>query len=106
MNRNTQSILAIVACVGLQAGALAPDAKPAASAPAQPIAPALRQSAPDASAVAAKAIAYLRSQQDPKSGGWSVNEKGPTFPAITGLVVNGMLLDPAIKQDDAAVQNG
>lgn len=52
-----------------------------------------------------KAIAYLRSQQD-QSGGWAHRDDGPNFPAITGLVVTGMLADPRIDQNDRAVQAG
>lgn len=59
-----------------------------------------------ADAMAAKAIAFLRSQQDEKTGGWSVNPQGPNFPAITGLVVTGMLKDPAIDCSDPAVARG
>lgn len=52
-----------------------------------------------------KAIAYLRSQQD-QSGGWAHRDDGPNFPAITGLVVTGMLADPRIDQNDRAVRAG
>ena len=48
------------------------------------------------------AIAYLSSQQD-ESGAWSVGNGGRTFPAITGLVVNGMLMHPDIDADDERV---
>lgn len=48
-----------------------------------------------------KAVAYLKSQQDGATGGWSVppaakeGEQGaPNLPAISGLVLTGMLLDP------------
>lgn len=58
-----------------------------------------------ARAVADRAIAYLRAQQD-ESGGWGVRAEGPNFPAITGLVVTGMLLDPAIDAGDADVDEG
>ncbi len=53
-----------------------------------------------------KAIAWLRTQQDADTGGWSVNPdpKGPNYPAITGLVVNGMLMDPAIDAEDPGIQ--
>ncbi len=51
----------------------------------------------------AKAEAYLRSQQDSASGGWAVAPAGANFPAITGLVVNGLLLEPRAADDaDAA----
>ena len=57
-------------------------------------------------AVADCAIEFLKSQQDPKTGGWSHNPDGPNFPAITGLVVNGMLLDPRIDPSNPAVSKG
>lgn len=53
-----------------------------------------------------KAIEYLRAQQDEKTGGWDVKPDGVTFPAITGLVIDGMLHHPAIDGDDPAVQRG
>jgi hypothetical protein len=54
----------------------------------------------------AKAITYLRSQQDPETGGWRVNKQGPTFPAVTGLVLTGMLFEPGISDADPAVSRG
>lgn len=51
-----------------------------------------------------KAIAYLRTQQDAKTGGWCIQDGAPVFPAITGLVLQGMLAQPGITEDDAAVQ--
>jgi len=59
-----------------------------------------------AQAMADRAVGYLRAQQDTASGGWSVNPDGPQFPAITGLVVTGMLLSPEIGADDPAVDAG
>lgn len=53
-----------------------------------------------------RAIGYLRAQQDAATGGWSVSERGPALPAITGLVVHGMLLDPRIDDTDPAVRRG
>ncbi len=53
-----------------------------------------------------RAIAYLRSQQDPRTGGWRENPDGASYPAITGLVIDGMLLDPRIDADDPAVAAG
>jgi squalene-hopene/tetraprenyl-beta-curcumene cyclase len=55
------------------------------------------------------ARAYLLSQQDAESGGWRVPSEGenrPHLPAITGLIVNGMLLgaerDSALAGDAQA----
>jgi squalene-hopene/tetraprenyl-beta-curcumene cyclase len=54
-------------------------------------------------AMAAKAIAYLKTQQDPKTGGWAVppppaegKPPAPSYPAITGLVINGMAMEPGL----------
>lgn len=51
---------------------------------------------------AERAIEYLRSQQG-DTGGWAVPPQGPVFPAITGLAVTGMLMDPAIDTTDRDV---
>jgi squalene-hopene/tetraprenyl-beta-curcumene cyclase len=53
-----------------------------------------------------KAIAYLRTQQNPETGGWRENPDGPSYPAITGLVIDGMLLDPRIDANDPGVAAG
>ncbi|MEM9165799.1 MAG: hypothetical protein AAGB48_02110 [Planctomycetota bacterium] len=54
-----------------------------------------------------RAIEYLRSVRDQDRGGWPLNPDpdagGPEFPAITGLVVTGMLLDPDIDAADPDV---
>ncbi len=51
------------------------------------------------------AIAYLRTTQH-ESGGWGVREGAPVFPAITGLVVKGMLMQPDIDATDKDVSKG
>lgn len=56
--------------------------------------------------VLAKAIAFLRSEQDAETGGWSILPDQPCFPAITGLVLTGMLMEPDIDQNDPAVARG
>jgi squalene-hopene/tetraprenyl-beta-curcumene cyclase len=53
-----------------------------------------------------KAIAYLRTQQDEATGGWSVPENGPNIPAITSLVLNGMLMSEDIDGNDPDVAQG
>jgi len=54
-----------------------------------------------------KAVAFLRLQQDNKSGGWSVPSDGrPHLPGITALVLTGMLMEPGIDADDPAVSRG
>ncbi|MEO0482711.1 MAG: hypothetical protein AAF138_03725 [Planctomycetota bacterium] len=51
-----------------------------------------------------RAVEYLSVQQDPDTGEWERSERGPTLPAITGLVVTGMLLDPDIDASDPRVR--
>lgn len=56
-----------------------------------------------------KAIAFLKAQQDEKTGGWAVPPEGkaqPVIPAFTGLVLNGLLMQPGMKLDDPAVSKG
>jgi squalene-hopene/tetraprenyl-beta-curcumene cyclase len=59
-------------------------------------------------AMIAKSIAYLKTQQDAKTGGWSIPKEAtqPQFPAITGLVINGMLMQPGVDIKDEAVAKG
>lgn len=59
-----------------------------------------------AAAIAEKAIGYLRAQQDEKTGGWSVPKDGPAYPAITALVLTGMLDQPGITANDKSVKAG
>jgi hypothetical protein len=58
--------------------------------------------------MADRAIAWLRTKQDGASGGWSIppQGKGPTFPAITGLVLTGMLMHDGISDADPTVSAG
>jgi len=53
-----------------------------------------------------RAVEFLRSQQDTATGGWSIQAQGSQFPAITGLVLDGMLMEPAIDEQDPAVARG
>lgn len=57
-------------------------------------------------AMIAKAIGYLKSQQDPGKGGWAIPPEGPVYPAITGLVINGMLMQPGVTHEDESVAKG
>ncbi len=68
-----------------------------------------------ARAMLKKAGDYLRAQQDKESGGWSVppppvgKDGGagqPAYPAITGLVLSGLLGDPDARPGDTAVMQG
>lgn len=54
----------------------------------------------------ARAIAFLRAKQDKGSGGWSIPAQGPAYPAITALIVRGMMMQPGITQDDPSVGMG
>ncbi len=54
-----------------------------------------------------RAIVYLRSQQDEKTGGWTLPEEGkPHLPGISALVLTGMLMEPDIDENDPAVKRG
>lgn len=53
-----------------------------------------------------RSIGYLRSVQHGASGGWVVSEDRPTFPGITALVINGMLMEPDIDARDESVARG
>ncbi|CAG0952789.1 hypothetical protein PHYC_00292 [Phycisphaerales bacterium] len=61
---------------------------------------------PDRWAMAARAAVFLRAQQDKATGGWNVNPQGPTLPAITGLVVQGLLMQEGVDEKDPAVSAG
>lgn len=73
------------------------------SAQGQPIDAELRARARD---TADRAIEFLRSQQDPASGGWNHRGDANNLPAITALVCQGMLLDPRVDPSDPAVARG
>lgn len=49
-----------------------------------------------------RAIDYLRAQQDAETGGWAIRPDAPDLPAITGLILDGMLMDPRIDQNHPA----
>ena len=57
----------------------------------------------EARLMADRAIAFLKSKQGP-SGGWGIPEKGPAYPAITGLVLQGMLAHDGVTVADPAVK--
>lgn len=99
MRTGIASVLTLLAGLALATPALAQH-----DAPTPP--PATTKAPADADKMIAKAISYLRAQQDHKSGGWCIQEGAPVFPAITGLILQGMLMDPAITQDDPTVQAG
>lgn len=81
-------------------------ATPTASGQAQPAERLSPQRQAEAYRVLNDAIAFLRAQQDTESGGWAVRPDGVTFPAITALVVDGMLQHPAIDAADPDVARG
>ncbi|MBL0922511.1 MAG: hypothetical protein IBJ10_10340 [Phycisphaerales bacterium] len=64
-----------------------------------------------AEAMITRSIEWLRAQQDDATGGWNVppapaspdEPRSPVFPAITALVVQGMLLQPGVDADDPDV---
>jgi squalene-hopene/tetraprenyl-beta-curcumene cyclase len=117
--------LAVLALLAGSALARQPDAKPL-SPDAQKLSEKVRETTKkvaDATADAAmhakaeamieKAEKFLRSRQDKETGGWSLSKPDkdgkaqPQLPAITALVVNGLLLDPkADPQKDANISAG
>ncbi len=54
----------------------------------------------------AKAIDFLRSKLDKTVGAWGVRDGVAPFPAITGLVIRGMLLEPGMTEEDPTVMAG
>src|SRR5258705_186428 len=76
------------------------------------LAPAARaardEHADKAKAMIAKAIGYLKSKQDAATGGWAVPAQAnkPAMPAITGLVVTGILDQPGADLKDEAAARG
>lgn len=63
---------------------------------------------PDARNMISSAVEFLRGAQDPATGGWGINprEGAPQFPAITALVLRGMVDNGTVRQDDPAVRRG
>lgn len=59
-----------------------------------------------AAEMTAKAIGYLRAQQDAATGAWAHNPAGPNLPAVDALVLTGLLMDPGIDAEDDAVARG
>jgi squalene-hopene/tetraprenyl-beta-curcumene cyclase len=57
-------------------------------------------------AVAARAAAYLWSQQHDETGGWAVNPQGPNLPGISALVLTGLLMEPGASHDDEPIARG
>lgn len=57
-------------------------------------------------ALADKAAAYLLSVQDEETGGWSHNPSGPNLPAISALVLIGLLDHPSHDANDPAIRRG
>jgi squalene-hopene/tetraprenyl-beta-curcumene cyclase len=91
----------VVRCVGF-VGVLAM-VSAFAAAPATAIDEAHRRAA---DGMISRASAYLRSQQDGATGGWNVTPEGPQLPAITGLVVTGLLMSPEVTPEDPAAARG
>ncbi len=106
MPRRPWLVPAVALALGLIAGPVALAAGPDDSAgvgPRSGLSPDRRDKARQ---LIDKSVGYLRSQQDPGSGGWGVNPKGPTFTAITGLVLAGLMAPGEIGPDDPAAAAG
>ncbi len=59
-----------------------------------------------AEAMIDKASSFLRAQQDAGTGGWAIPKEGPVYPAISALVLNGLLMQPGATPDDEALGRG
>ncbi len=105
ITRMSLSGVCFLALVGTAGVSLA---QPEAASPAQPAQPAAdpKSTRERAHEMASRAIAFLRTKQDQPTGGWSVNPKGPTFPAITALVLQGMLMHEGLAPTDPALLAG
>lgn len=57
-------------------------------------------------AIVDRAIAFLASEQNPETGAWDAAFPGAALPAVTGLVVDGLLMDPRYDADDPMVARG
>jgi squalene-hopene/tetraprenyl-beta-curcumene cyclase len=107
------STLIALACLAQPAtpapqSAVRPTAQPASA--SQPAAPA-REALPEATAkqakeMRAKAIEFLRTKMDASLGAWGVKDGVAPFPAITGLVIRGMMLEPGMTEQDPTVLAG
>lgn len=74
--------------------------------PFAPVQPATEPGQPNqrrAQELIAKAVAFLKSKQDASSGGWNTAGSGPKFPAVTGLVVSGLMMDPSASVADETI---
>lgn len=58
-------------------------------------------------AIAQRAIAYLWSRQDAATGAWAspTKEGAPVLPAISGLALTGILMDPSTDHNDPKVRS-
>ncbi len=54
----------------------------------------------------AKAVEFLRTQQDKATGAWGYKADGPNFPAITALVLQAIMAAPGTDPNDPAIQAG
>jgi squalene-hopene/tetraprenyl-beta-curcumene cyclase len=79
---------------------------PASTAPTTPQTPLPEVAAAKAKDLRDKAIAFLREKQDKNLGAWGVKDGVAPFPAITGLVVLGMILEPGMTDADPTVGAG
>lgn len=109
MSGTLKSVMRVGVVIGMLVACGGTTALAHAASPETEVAPSSeKDTQAKAKAMAAKAIAWLRTKQDEKSGGWGINPKGPAFPAITGLVVSGMIGSGVIDSvsGDAAISRG
>lgn len=57
-------------------------------------------------AIVDKTIAFLSTRQNAETGAWDASVPGPALPAVTGLIVDGLLMDPRYDAETPMIRRG